>query len=300
MGCKLQGFKLQAVSASTRISSIERVYQKISTYAEGLSALCFMNRITDLFTSKKKDILSVFYTAGFPKLNDTVVIATELEKAGADIIEIGIPFSDPVADGPTIQQSNKVALDNGMNVKLLLEQVKEIRSTVKIPIILMGYLNPVMQYGVDKFIKDASKAGVDGLILPDMPVYEFEEQYKSVFLENRMCNTFLISPTTSDDRIKRIDALTHGFIYAVSASSTTGAKKDFSDDQVNYFKRLAELRLKNPILIGFGISDYAAFSKASSFGNGAIVGSAFITLLKESKNFSVDIRGFVNSLKGIK
>jgi tryptophan synthase alpha chain len=300
MGCKLQGFKLQAVSASTRISSIERVYQKISTYAEGLSALCFMNRITDLFTSKKKDILSVFYTAGFPKLNDTVVIATELEKAGADIIEIGIPFSDPVADGPTIQQSNKVALDNGMNVKLLLEQVKEIRSAVKIPIILMGYLNPVMQYGVDKFIKDASKAGVDGLILPDMPVYEFEEQYKSVFLENRMCNTFLISPTTSDDRIKRIDALTHGFIYAVSASSTTGAKKDFSDDQVNYFKRLAELRLKNPILIGFGISDYATFSKASSFGNGAIVGSAFITLLKESKNFSVDIRGFVNSLKGIK
>jgi tryptophan synthase alpha chain len=259
-----------------------------------------MNRITDLFNKKKKDILSVFYTAGFPKLNDTVVIATELEKAGADIIEIGIPFSDPVADGPTIQQSNKAALDNGMNVKLLLEHVKEIRKTVKIPIILMGYLNPVMQYGVEKFVKDAAKAGVDGLILPDMPVYEFEEEYKTVFQENKMGNTFLISPTTSDERIKRIDALTEGFIYAVSASSTTGAKKDFSEDQVSYFKRLSELNLKNPILIGFGISDHATFSRASSFGNGAIVGSAFITLLSNSKKFSADIAEFVKSLKGNK
>lgn len=257
------------------------------------------NRITSLFASKKKDILSVFYTAGFPKLGDTVSVAAELEKAGADIIEIGIPFSDPVADGPTIQQSNKVALENGMNVKLLLEQVIEIRKTVKIPIILMGYLNPVMQYGVEKFVKNAAKAGVDGLILPDMPVYEFEEQYKRVFEENNMCNTFLISPTTADDRIKRIDAMTEGFIYAVSASSTTGAKKDFSDEQVTYFKRLSDLKLKNPILIGFGISDRSTFSKASSFGNGAIVGSAFITLLGNSKNLSDDIGKFVKSLKGI-
>lgn len=257
------------------------------------------NRITSLFASKKKDILSVFYTAGFPKLGDTVSVAAELEKAGADIIEIGIPFSDPVADGPTIQQSNKVALENGMNVKLLLEQVIEIRKTVKIPIILMGYLNPVMQYGVEKFVKNAARAGVDGLILPDMPVYEFEEQYKRVFEENNMCNTFLISPTTADDRIKRIDAMTEGFIYAVSASSTTGAKKDFSDEQVTYFKRLSDLKLKNPILIGFGISDRSTFSKASSFGNGAIVGSAFITLLGNSKNLSDDIGKFVKSLKGI-
>jgi tryptophan synthase alpha chain len=258
------------------------------------------NRITTLFNAHKKDVLSVFYTAGFPKLNDTIVIATELEKAGADIIEIGIPFSDPVADGPTIQQSNKIALDNGMNVKLLLDQVKEIRKSVNIPIILMGYLNPVMQYGVGKFVEDAAKAGVDGLILPDMPVYEFEEQYKTVFQKNKMCNTFLISPTTSDERIKRIDALTEGFIYAVSASSTTGAKKDFSDEQVTYFKRLQDLKLKNPILIGFGISDYATFSKASSFGNGAIVGSAFITLLQNSKSFAGDIEVFVSSLKGKK
>jgi tryptophan synthase alpha chain len=258
------------------------------------------NRITELFKTKQKDILSIFYTAGFPTLNDTVSIAIALEKAGADIIEIGIPFSDPVADGPTIQQSNKVALDNGMNVKLLLDQVRDIRKTVKIPVILMGYLNPVMQYGVEKFINDAANAGVDGLILPDMPVYEFEEQYKRVFEEHKMCNTFLISPTTSDDRIKRIDAMTEGFIYAVSASSTTGAKKDFSDEQVTYFKRLADLQLKNPILIGFGISDPATFSKAASFGNGAIVGSAFITLLSNSKSIPDDIGKFVKSLKGLK
>lgn len=258
------------------------------------------NRITTLFDSKKKDILSVFYTAGFPKLEDTVAIASHLEKAGADIIEIGIPFSDPVADGPTIQASNKVALDNGMTVKKLLGQVKEIRKSVKIPIILMGYLNPVMQYGVEKFVKDAAEAGVDGLILPDMPVYEFEEDYKELFRQHNMCNTFLISPTTSPDRIRRIDAMTEGFIYAVSASSTTGAKKDFSSEQVDYFKRLLDLKLNNPILIGFGISDHATFSKASSFGAGAIVGSAFITLLSNSKDMAGDINTFVKSLKGTK
>ncbi|HEY0651707.1 MAG TPA: tryptophan synthase subunit alpha [Chryseosolibacter sp.] len=256
------------------------------------------NRITSLFSSGKKDVLSIFYTAGFPTLNDTVEIANELEKAGADIIEIGIPFSDPVADGPTIQQSNKVALDNGMNVKLLLEQVREIRKTVKLPIILMGYLNPVMQYGVEKFVKDAADAGVDGLILPDMPVYEFEERYKALFQQNNMCNTFLISPTTSEDRIRRIDAMTEGFIYAVSASSTTGAKKEFSAEQVTYFEKLKNMNLKNPILIGFGISDRETFTKASGYGAGAIVGSAFITLLQNSSALSSDIAMFITKLKG--
>jgi tryptophan synthase alpha chain len=257
------------------------------------------NRITELFARKEKDILSVFYTAGFPKLESTVSIAKELEQAGADIIEIGIPFSDPVADGPTIQQSNKVALDNGMTLKLLIDQVKEIRLELKVPIILMGYLNPVMQYGMEKFVKDAAAAGVDGLILPDMPLYEFEEQYKELFKAHNLCNTFLISPTTSEDRIRKIDSATEGFIYAVSASSITGAKKDFSSEQVDYFHRLQGFKLKNPFLIGFGISDRATFSKASSYCAGAIVGSAFVTLLKESGNHKKDIGSFIQNLKGI-
>ncbi len=256
------------------------------------------NRITELFEHKDKNLLSIFYTAGFPKLGDTVLIAQELESAGADIIEIGIPFSDPVADGPTIQASNKVALDNGMNVKLLLEQVREIRKTAKLPIILMGYLNPVMQYGVEKFIHDAAKAGVDGLILPDMPLYEYEEKYRSVFEENNLSNTFLISPTTSGERIQKVDSASSGFLYAVSASSTTGGKSRFSTDQLDYFKKLKSLKLNNPILIGFGISDHETFSVAASHGAGAIVGSAFISMLHTSGDIKSDISVFVKSIKG--
>jgi tryptophan synthase alpha chain len=255
------------------------------------------NRIAKTFNGKTKDILSVYYTAGFPALNDTASIAVSLEKAGADIIEIGIPFSDPVADGPTIQQSNKVALDNGMNLRLLIDQVKEIRKQVTLPIILMGYLNPVMQYGVEKFVKDASKAGVDGVIIPDMPLHEFEENYRDLFQRENLCNTFLISPTTSEERIRKIDAASKGFIYAVSASSVTGAKKEFTADQVSYFERLRAMKLTNPFLIGFGISDHTSFTRACSFGSGAIVGSAFVTLLKESTDQKQDIEKFVKGLR---
>jgi tryptophan synthase alpha chain len=257
-----------------------------------------MNRVHKLFTEKKVDILSIYYTAGFPRLNDTVRIAELLQRSGADIIEIGIPFSDPVADGPTIQASNKTALDNGMNVKLLLNQVKEIRRSVTIPIILMGYLNPVLQFGIDLFLKAAAEAGVDGLILPDLPIDVYQHEYKEMFDKAGVTNTFLISPTTTEDRIRKIDALTNGFIYAVSASSTTGAKNDFTPEQLTYFEKLRSMHLKNPFLIGFGISGQQTFSRAAAYSSGAIVGSAFINLLNESADFETDIRQFIGSIKG--
>lgn len=255
------------------------------------------NRLQKLFSASPHSLLSVFYTAGYPALSDTVVIAQTLEAAGADIIEIGIPFSDPVADGPVIQESNHIALGNGMNLRLLLEQVREIRKTVHLPIVLMGYLNPVLQYGVEKFCRDAAAAGVDGLILPDMPLEEYEMEYKAIVQQNGLCNTFLISPTTSIDRIRHIDALTNGFIYAVSSSSTTGARGSFSEDQLAYFERLRASKLTNPFLIGFGISDAATFSVASSYGAGAIVGSAFISMLKQAGDLPAGIHQFVGQIR---
>lgn len=256
-----------------------------------------MNRIQKVFTEKKSNILNVFYTAGYPKIDDTKDIALYLQEAGADIIEIGIPFSDPIADGPVIQESNKVALDNGMTLKILLQQVKELREKVNLPIILMGYINPIMQYGMEKFCEDAAAAGVDGLILPDLPMDEYQIEYKSIFEKHGLSNTFLISPTTSEKRIRQIDEATNGFIYAVSASSTTGAKKGFDPEQEVYFKKLKSLKLKNPFLIGFGISSHETFSQACEYSSGAIVGSAFITMLKESKDFKPDIQKFVAELK---
>jgi tryptophan synthase alpha chain len=253
------------------------------------------NRITALLSTTKKPVLSVFYTAGFPNLNDTEKIAIALEAAGADMIEIGIPFSDPVADGPTIQASNKKALDNGMSVALLLKQVAALRAKVKMPIILMGYLNPVMQYGFEKFFKDAANAGVDGLILPDLPLDEFA-QYEPLTTALNLSVSFLISPTTSEARIRKIDAISSGFVYAVSASSTTGAKGEFTSEQLAYFNRLKSYNLKNPFLIGFGISNYTTYSQACTYGAGAIVGSSFIQQISESKNLDADVKQFVVSL----
>ncbi len=255
------------------------------------------NRITELFEKKGKHILSIFYTAGFPGLNDTQRIAESLQASGADMIEIGIPFSDPIADGPTIQESNKIALDQGMNVALLISQVKQLRSTVSIPVILMGYLNPVMQYGVEKFMRDASAAGVDGLILPDLPLSEYVDHYQSLAESLNLSMSFLISPTTSEARIKQIDSVSTGFIYAVSSSSTTGAKKEFSEDQVAYFKKLDALSLENPYLIGFGISNYQTYSQACRHASGAIVGSSFITMLKNSSDIPTDVTSFIQSIK---
>ena len=220
-----------------------------------------MSRIKRLFECKQGNILSVFYTAGFPDLNDTVPIGKFLDEAGADIIEIGIPFSDPIADGPTIQASNKRALENGMNLQLLLQQVTELRKISEIPILLMGYLNPVMQYGMDRFLKDAALAGVDGLILPDMPLDEFESGIKSQCKVLGIDVVFLVSPTTSEKRIRSIDANSSGFVYAVSSSSITGSRNDFNAVQEAYFLKLRNMKLKNPFLIGFGVSNATSFEK---------------------------------------
>lgn len=231
-------------------------------------------------------------------MNDTAMIGQALEKAGADIIEIGIPFSDPVADGPAIQASNKIALDNAMTLRLLIQQVKELRKEISIPIILMGYLNPVLQYGFEKFCFDCASAGVDGLILPDMPLDIYLNEYKATVENSKLAMTFLISPTTSDQRIRVIDSQSNSFIYAVSASSTTGAKQGFADEQIKYFKRIQDMKLKSPIMIGFGISNRETFKVAAAYSSGAIIGSAFINMLKDSTNLDQDVVKFVKEIKG--
>ena len=254
------------------------------------------NRINQLFETKKENILSVYFTAGFPSLNDTVEIIQQLEKNGVDLIEIGMPFSDPTADGPTIQHTSEVALKNGMSLDLLFEQLRNIRQTVKIPLILMGYLNPVYQFGVERFCAKCAEIGIDGTILPDLPLDEFEQDYKSLFKKNNLHNILLITPQTSESRIRQIDEASAGFIYMVSSSSTTGAGKKVEDFQQSYFERIQNMNLKNPRLIGFGISDYATFYNACIFSNGAIVGSAFVKSFNPALSIDVSISRFVKNL----
>ena len=254
------------------------------------------NRINQLFETKKENILSVYFTAGFPKLNDTVKIIQELEKNRVDLIEIGIPFSDPTADGPTIQRSSELALKNGMNVKLLFEQLKEIREAVKIPLVLMGYFNPVLQFGVEKFCQKCKETGIDGTILPDLPLNEFEENYQEMFAENQLHNILLITPQTSEKRIRQIDEASDGFIYMVSSSSTTGAGKKVEDFHQDYFERIRNMNLKNPRLIGFGISDNSTFVNACKYANGAIIGSAFVNSFNENLTIEKSISSFVNQM----
>lgn len=256
-----------------------------------------MNRINQLFETKSENILSVYFTAGFPKLNDTVKIIQELEKNGVDLIEIGMPFSDPTADGPTIQRSSEVALKNGMSVKLLFEQLSEIRKSVKIPLILMGYFNPVLQFGVEEFCKKCDEVGIDGVILPDLPLDEYENNYKEIFTHNQLHNILLITPQTSEKRIRQIDAASEGFIYMVSSSSTTGAGKKVEDFHHDYFERIRQMNLKNPRLIGFGISDSATFANACRFANGAIIGSAFVKSLKPELEIEKSVAQFVKGIR---
>ena len=229
-------------------------------------------------------------------MGNTVDIIQALEQSGADLIEIGIPFSDPVADGPTIQESNKVALDNGMSLKILFEQLKDIRKGVSLPIVLMGYLNPVLQYGLDRFCADCENVGVDGLILPDLPMFEYLENYKAKFDQHGLYNIFLITPQTSTKRIMEIDANSNGFIYMVSSASTTGAKSQISEDQEAYFQRINQMNLKNPRLIGFGISNAETFNKACENAQGAIIGSAFIKAISGGIDLPKDIDQFVKSI----
>lgn len=254
------------------------------------------NRINQLFESKKENILSVYFTAGFPNLNNTVEIIQQLEKNGVDLIEIGMPFSDPTADGPTIQHTSEIALKNGMSLELLFEQLKNIRQTVKIPLILMGYINPVYQFGVDRFCHKCAEVGIDGTILPDLPLDEFEQEYKPVFAKSNLHNILLITPQTSASRIRKIDEASSGFIYMVSSSSTTGAGKKVEDFQKDYFERIQQMNLRNPRLIGFGISDNATFANACKYAGGAIVGSAFVKSFKPDLKLEESIFQFVENL----
>lgn len=240
-----------------------------------------MNRIKELF-QKKKDILSIYYTAGYPSLGDTVAIAEALQESGADLLEIGFPYSDPVADGPTIQASSKQALDNGMDLKLLFEQLKDLRAKVTIPVLLMGYVNPMLQFGVENFCKACVEVGVDGCIVPDLPMVEYEALYESVFAAHGLSNIFLVTPQTSVERIHKIDSLSNGFIYLLSSSATTGQNLKVGDTTEAYFSRIADLKLKNPTMIGFGISSKETFDKACQYASGAIIGSAFVKALDKS------------------
>ena len=253
-----------------------------------------MNRIKKKLQEDKK-ILSIYFSAGYPKLNDTVKIIEDLEKNGVDLIEIGLPFSDPLADGPTIQESSTAALKNGMHTALLFDQLKDIRKTVSIPLIIMGYFNPVLQYGVEAFCAQCEKIGIDGLILPDLPLDVYKEEYEAIFKKHGLINVFLITPQTSEERIRAIDDASEGFIYMVSSASTTGAKQGFGSEQSDYFDRIAQMDLKNPQIVGFGISNAETFQQATQKAKGAIIGSAFIKHL--TKNGVDTIGDFVKQIR---
>ena len=237
-----------------------------------------MNRIEQRLREDKK-LLSIYFTAGYPALNDTIPILNELVKNGVDMVEIGLPFSDPLADGPTIQASSTQALQNGMTTALLFEQLQGVRETVSIPLIIMGYFNPVLQYGVEAFCKKCKEIGIDGIILPDLPLAEYKEHYQSLFEAHGLNNIFLITPQTSDSRIREIDAASKGFIYMVSSASTTGSERGFGNSQEAYFNRIASLSLSNPQIVGFGINNANTFAMATKKAKGAIIGSAFIKML---------------------
>jgi tryptophan synthase alpha chain len=270
----------------------------VSPPSEGFRGL---GRLGKLFAEKKNSVLNIYCTAGYPKLDSTLEVLQALQDNGADIIELGMPYSDPLADGEVIQQSSAVALQNGMTIEVLFQQLHSLRKSPPleedggVPIILMGYLNPIMQYGIEKFCAKAKEVGVDGVILPDLPMYEFETMYKPLFDANGLDFIFLVTPETSEERIRKIDELGSGFIYAVSSSSTTGKNKSI-ESQAAYFKRLQQLQLRNPVLVGFGIKDKATFTAACEYTNGAIIGTAYIKALQQNDNVPATTKEFINSI----
>lgn len=253
-----------------------------------------MNRIDKKLKEEGK-LLSIYFTAGFPNLNDTADIIIKLQESGVDMIEIGLPFSDPLADGPTIQDSSMSAIKNGMTTEMLFNQLKDIRDKVSIPLIIMGYFNPILQYGVEKFCKKCNEIGIDGLIIPDLPIDYYLENYKSIFEQNKLYNMFLIAPQTSDERIRKIDSISKGFIYMVSSSSITGSKNSFSSEQINYFERIEKMNLNTPRIIGFGVGNKETFNTTVNYSKGAIIGSAFIKNLHENGIDSID--SFIKSIR---
>ena len=254
-----------------------------------------MSRIEQLFKRKNNHILNVYCTAGYPHLENTIEVMKALEENGADIIELGMPYSDPLADGPVIQHSSTVAIANGMTIETLFEQLKDFRKQVSVPAILMGYMNPILQYGIEKFCASAEAVGIDGIILPDLPMYEFETEYKELFQQHGLNFIFLITPETGEDRIRKIDNLSSGFIYAVSSSSTTGNNKAIENQQV-YFKKLYDMKLSNPVLVGFGIKDKQTFNAACEYTNGAIIGTAYIKALENSSDVAQATKEFLNNV----
>ena len=256
-----------------------------------------MGRISELFKRKKNRVLNVYCTAGYPQLESTLPVIKALEQSGADLVELGMPYSDPLADGPVIQHSSAIALQTGMTIKKLFEQLKELRPQVSLPVILMGYMNPVMQYGFERFCADAAAAGIDGLILPDLPEYEFLSEYGIIIKKYDLDFIFLVTPETSIERIQRLDSLSSGFLYAVSSSSTTGSDKSGADIK-DYLEQLKQLKLKNPVLVGFGIKDRATFQTASDHANGAIIGTAYINAIGKSNDVNATTRDFLQSILG--
>ena len=253
-----------------------------------------MNRINQTLNQDKK-LLSIYFTAGFPQLEDTVPILEQLQEAGVDMIELGLPFSDPLADGPTIQESSTQALRNGMTTDKLFTQLEGIRARIHVPLIVMGYFNPMMQYGVERFCKRCQEVGIDGLIIPDLPADVYHTQYQSLFQQNGLLNMFLITPQTPDERIRYIDQVSEGFIYMVSSAATTGAQGSFGDTQQHYFQRIADMKLQSKLLVGFGISNAETYQSAVAHSQGAIIGSAFIKHLEANGNQSV--QAFVKTIR---